>query len=171
MKLSKFSFVLTVVFGLFGAVMVFAQSETFSDPNVEYIFDLPDANWKMSVKPSALSPNVEYIYGDRKDGHLEIRKLTVKPGDLISDTIREEEVKLQFRRGYVAGKEENFQGVMSGRVFNFEYVESGREMSGRYYFLKANDKTVYVLRFSGYRDKLRSIRNQIDLIGRTFKLR
>jgi hypothetical protein len=171
MKLNKFSFALTIILSLAATVAVFAQTETFSDPNVEYTFNLPDAAWKMTVKPSAMSPNVEYVYNDRKDGHLEIRKLSVKPGELLSDTIREEEVKLQFLPGYVAGKEENFQGAMSGRVFNFEYVRSGREMSGRYYFLKTDDKTVYVLRFSGYRDKLRSIRNYVDSIARTFKLK
>lgn len=171
MKLNKFSFVLTVVLGLIAAIPAFAQTEIFSDPNVEYTFNLPDAAWKMTVKPSAMSPNVEYVYNDRKDGHLEIRKISIKPGELLSDAIREEEVKLQFLPGYVAGKEENFQGAMNGRVFNFEYVRSGREMSGRYYFLKADDKTVYVLRFSGYRDKLRSIRNYIDSIARTFKLK
>ena len=171
MKLNKFSFALTIVLSLAAAVAAFAQTETFSDPNVEYTFNLPDAAWKMTVKPSDMSPNVEYVYNDRKDGHLEIRKLSLKPGELLSDTIREEEVKLQFLPGYVAGKEENFQGAMSGRVFNFEYVRSGREMSGRYYFLRTDEKTVYVLRFSGYRDKLRSIRNYVDSIARTFKLK
>lgn len=171
MKLNKFSFALTIVLGLMTAFSAFAQTETFSDSNVEYTFELPEPTWKMTVKPSAISPNVEYVYGDRKDGHLEIRKLSVKPGIMLSDTIREEEVKLQFLPGYVAGKEENFQGAINGRVFNFEYVRSGREMSGRYYFLKTDDKTIYVLRFSGYRDKLRSIRNYVDSIARTFKIK
>lgn len=171
MRLQKFSFALTIVLGLLTAVSAFAQTETFSDSNAEYTFDLPEPIWKMTVKPSAISPNVEYVYGDRKDGHLEIRKLSVKAGEILSDTIRDEEVKLQFLPGYVAGKEENFQGAMNGRVFNFEYVRSGREMSGRHYFLKANDKTIYILRFTGYRDKLRSVRNQVDSIARTFKLK
>lgn len=171
MILNKFSFVLTIALGLVTAISSFAQTETFSDSNVEYTFDLPEPTWKMTVKPSAISPNVEYVYGDRKDGHLEIRKLSIKPGETLSDAIREEEIKLQFLPGYVAGKEENFQGATGGRVFNFEYVRSGREMSGRYYFLKTDDKNVYVLRFSGYRDKLRSIRNYVDSIARTFKLK
>ncbi len=171
MRLHKFSFALIIVFGLLTAVSAFAQTQSFSDSNAEYVFDLPEPTWKMTVKPSAISPNVEYVYGDRRDGHFEIRKLTVKSGEMLSDTIREEEIKLQFLPGYVAGKEENFQGAFSGRVFNFEYVRSGREMSGRYYFLKSDEKTVYVVRFSGYRDKLRSIRNQTDSIARTFKLK
>lgn len=153
--------------GLFLSVSVSAQNKTFSDPNVEYTFEIPEANWIMTNK----SPNVEYVYNDKKDGHFEVRKLTVKSGEMMADVIRDEEQKLQFLPGYVAGKEENFQGAYSGRVFNFEYVRSSRNMSGRYYFLRTNDTTVYLLRFSGNRDKLRSIRNEVDLIARTFKLK
>jgi hypothetical protein len=153
--------------GLFLSVAVAAQNKTFSDPNVEYTFEIPEANWIMTNK----SPNVEYVYNDKKDGHFEVRKLIVKSGEMMADVIRDEEQKLQFLPGYVAGKEENFQGAYNGRIFNFEYVRSSLNMVGRYYFLKANDTTVYVLRFSGKRDKLRSIRNETDLISRTFKLK
>lgn len=167
MKLNKLSFVFVIFAGLFLSVQAFAQNTNFSDPNVEYTFDIPQANWIMTNK----SPNVEYVYGDKKDGHFEVRKLTIKAGEMMSDVIAAEEQKLQFLPGYVAGKEENFQGAYGGKVFNFEFVRSSRNMSGRYYFLKANDTTVYVLRFAGYRDKLRSIRNETDMIGRTFKLK
>ncbi len=153
--------------GLFLSLSVSAQNTTFSEPNVEYTFEIPEANWIMTNK----SPNVEYVYGDKKDGHFEVRKLTVKSGEMMSEIIRSEEQKLQFLPGYVAGKEENFRGAYDGRIFNFEYVKSSRNMSGRYYFLKVNDATVYVLRFAGYRDTLRSIRNETDLIARTFKLK
>ncbi|HSK70213.1 MAG TPA: hypothetical protein VK892_00855 [Pyrinomonadaceae bacterium] len=156
---------------LFLVVSVAAQNETFSDPNVEYTFDLPDAAWKMTSKPSTLSPNVEYVFKDRNDGYMEVRKLSIKSNQMLGDIIRDEETKLQFMPGYVAGKEENFQGALDGRVFNFEFVRSARNMSGRFYFLKAKDDTVYVLRFTGERDKLRNIRNQVDSIARTFKVK
>lgn len=156
-----------IVAGLFLSVSISAQNKTFSDPNVEYIFEIPEANWIMTNS----SPNVEYVYNDKKDGHFEVRKIAVKPGAMMADVIRDEEQRLQFLPGYVTGKEENFKGVYDGRVFNFEYVRTALNMGGRYYFLKANDTTVYVLRFSGKRDKLRSIRNETDLIARTFKLK
>ena len=85
--------------------------------------------------------------------------------------IRDSEQSLQFQPGYVAGKQEEFKGSLGGKVFNYEYINSGRNMSGRFYFLKADDKTVYVLRFTGQRDKLRSVRNQTDSIARTFSLK
>jgi hypothetical protein len=43
-------------------------------------------------------------------------------------------------------------------------------MSGRYYFLAANDSLVYVLRFTGPTDGLRSLRVQTDQIARSFKV-
>lgn len=171
MKRKIFSFISTAVIGLFFAASVFAQT-TFSDVNVPYTFELPEANWKQTVKPSAGSPNVEYVFGDRRDGHLEVRKISVGAGELLSDVIaREQEQRLQFFPGYVAGKEENFAGALKGKAFNFEFVRSGRNMSGRYYFLKSDDTTVFLLRFTGERDKLKSIRNQTDSIARTFKLK
>src|SRR5262249_49015520 len=149
----------------------FAQSNSFSDSNVEYSFDLPDPRWKMTAKPSATSPNVEFVFGDRMDGHLEVRRMSVAKDAILSDIIRGEEQKLQFRPGYVAGKDEIFAGFLRGTVFNFEYIGSGRNMSGRFYFLRASDTTVYVLRFSGERDNLKSIRNQIDSIARSFNVK
>ena len=171
MKINKFSLMFSIVLAIFFTLSAIAQGDSFSDSNVDYGFDLPDAKWKMTVKPSATSPNVEYVYADRMNGHLEVRKLGVVKDAIMSDVIRDEEQKLQFRPGYVAGKEENFIGRLKGIVFNFEYVAAGKNMSGRFYFLRANDTTVYVLRFSGSQDSLRSLRNQTDSIARTFGLK
>jgi hypothetical protein len=167
-SLLSLAFATAAVFVLGGTVL--AQSE-FNDVNVEYTFSLPSDNWKMTVKPSRMSPNVEYVYNYRKEGHLEIRKITIDPNTLFGDLIRDEEQKLQFVPGYVAGREENFKGLLEGRVFNYEFVRSGRNMSGRFYFLRASGDTVYVLRFTGEKSNLRSIRNETDLIARTFKVK
>ncbi|HEX8250522.1 MAG TPA: hypothetical protein VF599_20270 [Pyrinomonadaceae bacterium] len=166
------TFVFSAALSVFFALSAFGQNLTFSDLNAAYTFDLPEATWKQTVKPNAASATVEYVYGDRRDGHLEIRKITITAGEMMSDVIlREQEQKLQFLPGYVAGKEENFAGALRGKVFNFEYVRSGRNISGRYYFLKSDDTTVYIVRFTGERDKLKAIRNQTDSIARTFKLK
>lgn len=146
-------------------------ASTFSDPSVEYTFMLPDAGWKMISKPSGTSPNVEYVYNDRREALMSVRKVAFAKGTPMSDVIRSEEAKVQFFPGFVAGKEENFSGNFRGSVFNFEYVSSGRNNSGRYYFLRADDTTLYVLRFTGDRDRLKSIRNQTDSIARTFSLK
>jgi hypothetical protein len=171
MKTNKLSFLFSLALGLFFAVSVSAQTQTFTDDNVEYTFELPEATWKMTAKPLPISPNVEYVYGDKSDGHLDVRKITIKTGQMLSDTIAKEEDSLQFLQGYVAGREETFAGKLKGTVFNYEFISRGRNMSGRIYFLKASDTTVYALRFTGERDKLRTIRNQTDSIGRTFAVK
>ncbi|HQU84737.1 MAG TPA: hypothetical protein PKY59_16480 [Pyrinomonadaceae bacterium] len=171
MKINKITFPLALIFGLLFALSAFAQSQTFSDENADYTFDLPNTTWKMAFKPTVTNPNVEYIYGDRRDGYLKIRKLSFREGDLLADLIEREEQKIQFSKGFVAGKQENFSGNLDGTVFNYEFLDSGRSMSGRYYFLKADKSTVYVLMFTGERDKLRSIRNYTDSIARTFELK
>jgi hypothetical protein len=150
---------------------VCAQQATFSDPSVEYSFVLPEPGWKQIVKPSITTPNVEYVFNDRREGHFEVRKLTVAKDAFMSDIMHDEESKLLFLQGYVAGKEENFSGTLRGNVFNYEFVRSGRSMSGRFYFLRADATTVYILRFTGERDRLRSIRNQTDAIARTFNVK
>jgi hypothetical protein len=171
MKLNKLAPLFSVAIGLFVAVSAFAQTDAFTDTNVDYSFDLPDARWKMTVKPSATSPNVEYVFGDRNDGHLEVRKLAVAKNAILSDVVRGEEQKLQFLPGFVAGKEETFAGKLKGGIFNYEFVRAGKNMSGRFYFLRADENTMYVLRFAGERDKLKSIRNQTDSIARTFEIK
>ncbi len=171
MKRQQFS-----IFAILSVLMIFstfafAQDETFTDPNADYTFKLPDAKWKKTVSPSASSPNVEYVYGDRLNGHLEIRRITVQKNEILTDLVHNtEEQKLQFLPGFIAGKDENFRGRLSGLVFNFDYVKAGRTMSGRFYYLRANDTTVYVIRFTGFQDSIRSLRGQTDSIGRTFNV-
>ncbi len=170
MNKNRLSFLASVSLVLMFAVTAFAQSE-FNDSNTEYTFSLPEDSWKMTAKPSTMSPNVEYVFNDRKDGHFEIRKIDIQSDSIFSDIIRKEESGLQFLPGYVAGKEENFRGNYSGKVFNYGYLSSGNPFSGRFYFLKTSPTTIYVLRFRGKKESLMTIRNQTDSIARTFSLK
>jgi hypothetical protein len=150
---------------------VAAQGTVFSDPSVDYTFTVPEDKWTMIVRPSATNPNVEYVYGDRRDGYFTIRKLSVGKDAVMSDVIQDEAQSVQFRPGYVANKDETFTGRLKGTVFNFEYVAASRPAAGRYYFLRADPTTVYVLRFTGSKDSLRSLRTQTDMIARTFSVK
>lgn len=170
MNKNKLSFLVSVSLVLMFAVTAFAQSE-FNNANTEYTFSLPEDSWKMTAKPSTMSPNVEYVFNDRREGHFEIRKIDIPRDSLLSEVIRKEESGLQFLPGYVAGKEENFRGNYSGKVFNYGYLSSGNPFSGRFYFLKTSPTTMYILRFRGNKNSLRTIRNQTDSIARTFKLK
>lgn len=168
MKIFKNSLLISLVFAF---VLSVNGQKDFSDPNVEYIFTLPNDTWKMTVKPSEVSPNVEFVYDTKNNGHLEIRKIRIEENTLYGDIIKQEELSLLLKPSYVAGREENFQGFLSGRVFNYEFLRSGETVSGRHYLLKADTRTIYVLRFTGFRDALRAIRAQTDSIARTFRLK
>lgn len=166
MQKGHFKIGLALIFGLLLAVAGNAQTRTFSDPDLEFTFEIPDERWKIVGK----TPYVNLVFNTSKEGDLEIRKISAPASKPISEIIRDEEQKLQFMPGYVAGKEENFSGVLRGAIFNFEFVRAGRNMSGRFYFLRSGD-TVYVLRFTGYADNLRSLRVQTDIIARTFQVK
>ena len=150
----------------------FAQTETFSDANVDYTFELPSATWRLIEKPDADHALAGFIYGDRNDGYLQIRKEVVdsgvKPENLSQ---RESDQKLRFLPGFVEGKEDPFGGRMNGVAFNYEYTSAGKPMAGRIYYLQADNRTIYVLRFTGLRDRLIRIRNQTDVIARSFRLK
>ncbi|MCA1591033.1 MAG: hypothetical protein LC734_11765 [Acidobacteria bacterium] len=171
MRYLKAPVLFAIAVGFSASVSAVAQVASFSDPNVNYAFDLPGPRWKVTVKPSTTNQNVEYVFGDRLDGHLEVRKITVAKDAAMPDILRVEEQKLQFLPGYVAGRDEVFRGRLNGTVFNYEFVRAGRPMSGRFYLLRADEGTIYLLRFTGFSDKLRSIRNQTDAIGRSFQVK
>lgn len=145
--------------------------QTYSHEKVEYTFDIPSATWRSILEPDAAHENPEFVYGDRLDGYLTIRKEIVDAGTTPSQVAEREEVKLNFLPGFVQGKEEPFNGRLAGVTVSYEFVRSGKPMLGRTYYLKADSRTIYALRFTGLRDKLSRIRNQTDLIARTFKLK
>jgi len=149
-----------------------AQSWTFSDKSVEYTLEFPSATWRIVTRPDGMCQQAEIIYGDRLDGLLQIRKEVIEgnvtPSDLASS---DRENKLRFRPGYVDGKEERFAGRLSGVTVSYEYTNSGKPMVGRIYYLQADKQTIYVLHFTGHRDKIARIRNQTDLIARSFAVK
>jgi hypothetical protein len=167
MRKPLFAFVLTILL----CTALFGQNEKFESPNHEYTFSLPDTSWKMTSSGLGATKNVEYVYGDRSKGHLVIRKLHVEKDDDLNEVIRNEEQGLRFISGYIGGKKENFRGKLSGIIFNYEFVDRSRAMVGKIYFVRANETTVYALRFSGEKDSLRSLGNQTDSIARTFEIK
>jgi hypothetical protein len=162
-------FALAAVFALASAA---PAQETFSSTNADYTLELPSARWKVTQEPDSLHEHAEFVYGDRNDGYLKVRKEVVEAGTTATDIARrDQEQKLRFQTGYVEGKEEKFAGRMNGVTFGYEYTAGGKTMTGRVYYLQADNRTVYVLRFTGLRDKLLLIRNQTDNIARSFRLK
>lgn len=151
---------------------VAAQTETFTDDKVDYRLELPSPTWHVVGRPDELQQRAEFIYGDRLDGYLQVHKEMVEPGLDASGLARSyRDDKLHFKPGYVDGKEESFVGKLNGVTMSYEFTYSGKPMVGRIYFLQADNRSIYVLHFTGLRDKLARIRNQTDLIARSLTVK
>ncbi len=149
-----------------------SAQQLFTNDKIDYTIELPSATWRVISEPGAAREHVEFVYGDRLDGYLQIRKEVVDAGTSASDLARRDrDQKFRFHPGFVEGKEENFLGRLNGVTVSYEFIRTGKPMMGRIYYLQADNRTVYALRFTGLRDKLARIRNQTDLIARSFKLK
>jgi hypothetical protein len=162
--------VLLVLLGLMASV-AFAQ-QVYTHDRLEYTFELPSAPWRSISEPDSGHQNMEFVFGDRVDGLLQIRKEVVDAGTTPEALARREaDLKLRYLPGFVEGKLEPFNGRLDGVVLSYEFIKTGKPMLGRVYYLQADSRTIYGLRFSGLKDKLGRIRNQTDVIARTFKLK
>lgn len=151
---------------------VLAQGHSYSSGKVDYTVDFPSTVWRLITEPDELHQHAEFVFGDRNDGYLRIRKEALDEGLTVREFgRRDQEQKVRFLPGYVDGKEENFSGRLTGVTISYEFTQAGKPMFGRTYYLQAGDHTVYALRFTGGRDKLERIRNQTDAIARSFRLK
>jgi hypothetical protein len=164
-------FILALLF-ICAAFSVSSAQVVYSSDKVDYTLELPSATWRVISEPDAAHEHSEFVYGDRLDGYLQIRKEVVEAGTTSSELARrDQDEKLRFLPGFVEGKEESFAGRYEGVTTSYEFVRTGKAMMGRIYYLQIDNRTIYALRFSGLRDKLTRIRNQTDLIARSFKLK
>lgn len=163
--------ILASAFLALGCSLASAQ-QVFTTDKIDYAIELPSTTWRIISEPDAANERVEFVYGDRLDGYLQIRKEVVDADISASDLAqRDRDQKLRFLPGFMEGKEENFPGRLNGVTVTYEFIKTGKPMLGRIYYLQADNRTIYTLRFTGLRDKLARIRNQTDLIARTFKLK
>ncbi|HEX8502173.1 MAG TPA: hypothetical protein VF659_16425 [Pyrinomonadaceae bacterium] len=149
-----------------------AQEQPFTSETDEYALELPSEVWKAVPRPDNARQHAEFVNGDRSGGYLRVRREAVEGGADLRDYARAEaDTKLRFLPGFVGGKEERFAGRLSGVVSNYEYTSGGKPMAGRVYYLQADGRTVYVLHFTGMRDRLQRIQSQTDAIARSFRLK
>jgi hypothetical protein len=164
--------VVLVLFLVGGSCFLAAGQETYTNDQLGYSIELPSTVWKTLTEADAVHEHAEFVNGDRLEGYLQIRKETVEAGTTPSDLARRDlDQKFRFLPGFIEGKEEKFAGRLNGVTVSYEFVKTAKPMVGRVYYLQADNRTIYALRFSGLRDKLSRIRNQTDFIARSFKLK
>lgn len=152
-----------------------AQSWTFARDGVDYVVDLPSATWRV-VPRVDVHQHVEFVNGNNEvDGYLRLTKILVDPGTTAANLFQaDQKWNLERLPGYVVCSDCNgqaFSGYLSGAAFSYEFISGGRTMGGRVYYLQLDKRTFYALRFTAARDKLQSIREQMEFIARSFRMK
>ena len=155
-----------------GIFFLAPAQDIYTTNQLDYTIELPSTVWRPVSGSDAAHEHAEFVNGERLEGYLQIRKEVVDAGTTAADLSRRDmEQKLRFLPGFVEGKEEKFSGRLNGVTVSYEFVRTAKPMMGRIYYLQADNRTVYALRFTGLREKLGRIRNQTDVIARSFKLK
>lgn len=166
---------------LLAAIILFVFSatalaqEVFDDPDGKYTVTLP-AGWIAVVNQDSLGhKDVNIVYRIRENGALKLRR--VDGVDLNQDVLdyakQDEQSVVQYLPGYDRTSLEKFAlaaGKM-GAFLAYDYKNStGQPFVGRNYYVRAGD-IIYILRFTGRKTTLPSLRNQTDAIARSFKVK
>jgi hypothetical protein len=169
MRRTKRLFICALALMAFSASAASAQDARTSE-NDEYALELPTEAWRAVQRAESAHRHTEFVNGDRLDGYLRVRREVVDGNTNLTEYARaESDTKLRYLPGFVGGKEESFTGRLRGVVSSYEYTSGGKPMAGRRYYLQADNRTVFVLHFTGLRDKLQRIQNQTDAIARSFR--
>ena len=149
-----------------------AAQELYTSDEFGFELELPSQTWRALPHGDGSHRHAEFIYGDRSDGLLRVRKELVGESDSLNDLAdRDRDNKLRFLPGLVMGRREEFPGRLSGVSVPYEYTQAGKPWAARIYYLRADPRTVYVLHFTGRRDTLLRLRSQTDAIARSFRVK
>src|ERR1044072_5680479 len=97
------------------AAPVTLEQQTYTHDNVEYTFEIPSPTWRSILEPDAAHDHPEFVYGDRLDGYLTIRKEVVDAGITPAELARrDQDLKLRFLPGFDEGKQDPFNGRLDG---------------------------------------------------------
>lgn len=155
------------------AALAQSATEVFEDPDGKYTLNLP-AGWLGIVNTDGLGrKDVNIVYKVRENGALKVRvaEVAAEPMDYAA---KDEQERIRFSPGYDKLSLERFLlgGGKSGALLSYDYKNaSGQLFTGRVYYLRMDEKTIYVLHFTGRRNILSTLRSHTDAIARSFKLK
>lgn len=141
----------------------------FKEQKEGYELTLPSSAWRTETRPSATYAHTDFIYGPAAEVRLRIRLRFLDPAD-TPETVanRAREKRVQLLPGFINSSIEPFTGKLSGVMVAYEYARGGRLVGDRAYYLQTNNRTIYVLRFTGPPDVLQRIKDQTESIARSF---
>jgi hypothetical protein len=148
----------------------FAQaSQEFTDPAGKYKLTLI-GDWRaVSYNDAVGRSKLEFVYGDRSEGLLKITKEKLNGMNLAGKAREEEQNLRMYRVGFERSTNEHFDaGPLDGIRFAFYSADGGRKNAAAFYYLQ-DGEYVWVLRFTGRRGVVDTIRNVTDRMARSFK--
>lgn len=152
-----------------GLVPVAAQNgQEFTDPAGQYKLTLI-GDWRAVTYNDAVGrQKTEFVYRDRAEGLLKITREALNGS--LGDAVRQEEENLKiYRSGFEGAAREPFGGgALNGIRLSFFSTEGNRKMANTFYYLQ-DKNSMWVLRFSGKRGALDTVRNLTDQIARSFR--
>lgn len=153
-----------LILGLFFAAS--AETKIYRDKRLHYSLELPSHSWRI-LKRRGIAPRTEFVHGTISPVVLRIRR-TYEAGS-FSDVVRNQQRWDGFHLpGYVAIGNETFEGNLSGFRYSYEYSRRGVITARVTYFLEANHNYIYRLQFTGPRNQVGKLREEVDFIARSF---
>ena len=139
--------------------------------DLAYSLDAGSGWERFEYKDGATIQRVEYIYGDRQDAVLKVKRERLSPGESLDQAVEDDANRsLRFQPGFLRGRTERVGGgTLDGIMIEYDYTRGGKPMLGRYYYLMGEGGTVWVLQFTGDRTILKQIRNLTDRMARSFR--
>jgi hypothetical protein len=168
MKTKGLMLLTTLIFFGVSNICLAQASQEFTDPAGKYKITLI-GDWKaVSYNDAVGRAKLEFVYGDRSEGLLKITKEKLNGVNLAGKVREEEENNKMYRAGFERASTEQFDaGTLDGRRLAFYTADGGRKSASAFYFLQDGDY-VWVLRFTGRRGVLDTIRNVTDRMARGF---
>ncbi len=161
--------ILTAVFAVDGLAQ-----EVFEDPDGKYSISLP-AGWLGIVNKDGLGRNdVNIVYKVRENGALKVTRVEEAEGkmDAMEYASKDESERIRFNPKYDKISLEKFVigAGKSGALLSYDYFStSGQPFTGRVYYLKTDENTIYRLQFTGRKNILSTLRSHTDAIARSLK--
>ena len=141
----------------------------FKEQKEGYELTLPSSGWRPETRPNTTYAHTDFVYGPADEVRLRIRLRLSDQAD-TPETVanRARARRLQLFPGFINSSIEPFAGKLNGVKVAYEYVRGGGLIGAQTYYLQANTRTIYVLRFTGPPDVLKRIQDQTQSIARSF---
>jgi hypothetical protein len=173
----RFELFLIACLALLISPSILAQSpgEVFDDPDGKYSLKLPPG-WLGIVNEDGLGrKDVNIVFKIRENGSLKVRRVETPPAgmSIIDFAKKDEQDTLRFLPSYDMLSVEQFivGAGRTGALVSYDYKTGGQPFTGREYYLRFDDKTIYILRFRGRHNILGTLRSHTDSIARSFRLK